>query len=89
MCVCVCVKRLLVVQREKRKYFSINSSANHFMFRPILFNLTHIYIYIYIVKVKLATLVEGNKGGRFPIAITLRCKGGRYSSFPWIASLYP
>ena len=34
------------------------------------------------VKVKLATVVEGDRKGNFS-----RCKGGRYS-FPWIAPLY-
>ena len=40
------------------------------------------------VKVKLATLVEGDQRVLFSIATTLRCRGGRYS-FPWIVQLYP
>ena len=41
-----------------------------------------------IIKVKLATIVEGEPKALFSIATTLRCRGGRYS-FPWIAPLYP
>ena len=52
----------------------------------------YIYIYItknkYIVKVKLATIVEGDPNAPFSIATTPRCRGGR-DSFPWIAPLYP
>ena len=40
------------------------------------------------VKVKLATLVEGDPKAPFSIATTPRFWGGRYS-FPWIAPLYP
>ena len=40
------------------------------------------------VKVKLATIVEGDPKAPFPIATTPRCRGGRFS-FPWIAPLYP
>ena len=40
------------------------------------------------VKVKLATLVEGDLKAPFSIATTLRCRGG-CNSFPWIAPLYP
>ena len=40
------------------------------------------------VKVRLATVVEGDSKSPFSIATTPRCKGGRYS-FPWIALLYP
>ena len=35
----------------------------------------------YIIKVKLATIVEGNPKAPFSIATTPRCRGGRYS-FP-------
>ena len=45
-------------------------------------------IYIYIVKVKLATIVEGDPKASFSIATTPRFRGGRYS-IPWIAPLYP
>ena len=41
-----------------------------------------------IVKVKLATIVEGDPKAPFSIATTPRCRGGRYS-IPWIAPLYP
>ena len=41
-----------------------------------------------VVKVKLATIVEGDLKAPFSIATTPRCSGGRYS-FPWIAPLYP
>ena len=40
------------------------------------------------IKVKLATVVEGNLKAPFSIATTQKCKGWRYS-FPWVASLYP
>ena len=40
------------------------------------------------VKVKSATLVEGDPKAPFSIATTPRCRGGCYS-FPWIALLYP
>ena len=40
------------------------------------------------VKVKLATVVEGDQKALFSIATTPRCRGGRYS-FPCIAPLYP
>ena len=41
-----------------------------------------------IIKVKLATIVEGDPKAPFSIATTPRCRGGRYS-IPWIAPLYP
>ena len=40
------------------------------------------------VKVKLATVVEGDQKAPFSIATTPRCKDGCYS-IPWIAPLYP
>ena len=40
------------------------------------------------IKVKLATVVEGDQKAPFSIATTPRCRGGCYS-FPWIAPLYP
>ena len=40
------------------------------------------------VKVKLATIVEGDPKAPFSIATTPRCRGGRYS-IPRIAPLYP
>ena len=40
------------------------------------------------IKVKLATIVEGDPKAPFSIATTPRCRGGRYS-IPWIAPLYP
>ena len=40
-----------------------------------------------IVKVKLATVVEGDPKAPFSIATTPRCRRGCYS-FPWIAPLY-
>ena len=40
------------------------------------------------IKVKLATVVEGDPKVLFSIATTPRCWEGRYS-FPWIAPLYP
>ena len=39
-------------------------------------------------KVKLATVVTGDRKAPFSIATTLRCRLGCYS-FPWIAPLYP
>ena len=45
-------------------------------------------IYRLKVKVKLATLVEGDTKAPFSIATTPRCRGGCYS-FPKIAPLYP
>ena len=44
--------------------------------------------YYLIIRIKLATLVEGDLKAPFSIATTLRSRGGRYS-FPWIAPLYP
>ena len=44
------------------------------------------YIYI-VVKVKLATLVEGDPKANFSIATTPKWRGERYL-FPWIAPLY-
>ena len=41
-----------------------------------------------LIKVKLATIVEGDQKALFSIAATLRCRGGCYS-FPWIPPLYP
>ena len=40
------------------------------------------------MKVKLATLVEGDPKAPFSIATTPRCRRGHYS-FHWIAPLYP
>ena len=40
------------------------------------------------VKVKLATLVEGDPKAPFSSATTPRCRGERYS-IPWIAPPYP
>ena len=40
------------------------------------------------VKVKLASVVEGDLKATFSIATTPRCREGRYS-FPLIAPLYP
>ena len=40
------------------------------------------------LKVKLATVVEGDPKVPFSIATTSRCREGRYS-FPWMAPLYP
>ena len=40
------------------------------------------------VKVKLATVVEGDQKAPFSIATTPRYNGGRYS-YPWITPLYP
>ena len=40
------------------------------------------------VKVKLATLVEGDPKAPFAIVTTLRCRGMHYS-IPWIDPLYP
>ena len=42
---------------------------------------------VYISKVKLATVVEGDKKAPFSVATTPRWRGGCYS-LPWIASLY-
>ena len=41
----------------------------------------------YEIKVKLATLVQGDPKTPFSIATTLRCRIGRYF-IPWIAPLY-
>ena len=41
-----------------------------------------------LLKVKLATLVEGDPKVPFSIPKTPRCKGGRYY-IPWIVPLYP
>ena len=40
------------------------------------------------IKVKLATVDEGDQKAPFLMATTPRCRGGHYS-FPFIASLYP
>ena len=48
----------------------------------------YIHTYVYTIKVKLATLVEGNQNAPFSIATTLICRRG-HNSFPWIAPLYP
>ena len=40
------------------------------------------------VKVKLATIVEGDPKAPFSIATTPSCRGGCYS-FSWIVPLYP
>ena len=40
------------------------------------------------IKVKLATVVEGDPKAPFPIATTSMCRGGRYA-FPWITPLNP
>ena len=56
------------------------------LIRPYSFNF--IPACIYKVKVKLATIVEGDPKAPFSIATTPRCRGGRYS-IPWIAPLYP
>ena len=42
---------------------------------------------VFIVKVKLATIVEGNPKAPFSIATTPRCRGALL--LPWIALLYP
>ena len=50
---------------------------------------THVYTGIYIYSVYMRswpTVVQGNLKVPFLIAITPRCRGGRYT-FPWIASL--
>ena len=50
---------------------------------------TYMNMHIHIVsKVKLATLVEGDRKAPFLTATKLRCRGGRYS-IPLIAPLYP
>ena len=41
-----------------------------------------------VLKVKLATIVEGDPKAPFSIATTPKCRGGHYS-FPWISPLYP
>ena len=46
------------------------------------------YIWFINIKVKLATLVEGDPKAPFSIATTPRCRRGR-NSMPWIAPLYP
>ena len=61
-------------------WFNGTSNLNGYLI-PILF-------YIYKVKVKLATIVEGDPKAPFSIATTPRCRGGRYS-IPRIAPLYP
>ena len=40
------------------------------------------------LKVKLATVVEGDQKAPFSKATTTRCRGGRYS-LSWITPLYP
>ena len=57
--------------------------------KSILYTLARrIYIIKVKVKVKLATIVEGDPKAPFSIATTPRCRGGRYS-IPRIAPLYP
>ena len=46
------------------------------------------YIYIYYIKVKLATLVEGDPKAPFSIASTPRYREG-HNLFPGIAPIYP
>ena len=45
------------------------------------------FIVRYIVKVKLATIIEGDPKVPFSIATTLTCRGGCFS-IPWIVPLY-
>ena len=48
----------------------------------------HLANLIHSKKVKLATVIEGDQEAAFSIAITPRCRGGRYS-FTWIDPLNP
>ena len=50
---------------------------------------TDVYVYRrqFYMKVKLATVVEGDLKAPFSIAAILRRRGGRYF-FPWIAPLF-
>ena len=43
-------------------------------------------MYIYI-KVKFATVAEGDPKANITLTILTKCSGGRYS-FPWVAQLY-
>ena len=54
----------------------------------LLYSFFSLGSYFKIIKVKLATIVEGDPKAPFSIATTPRCREGRYS-FPWIAPLYP
>ena len=49
--------------------------------------LLEIELFLLEIKVKLATIDEGDQKVPFSIAPTPRYRGGRYS-FPWIAPLY-
>ena len=57
---------------------------------PIRFAMTisNLDSYNLMLKLKLATIVEGDPKAPFSIATTPRCRGGRYS-IPRIAPLYP
>ena len=66
---------------------STSTIAGYLMPNPI-----HTYILntgcLKIVKVKFATLIEGNPKDPFSIDTTPRCRGRRYS-IPWVSPLYP
>ena len=69
--------------------FDMNRPGNeHRSPGPLANTLTILPMPTRIVKVKLATIVEGDQKAPFSIASTPRCSGGCYS-FPWIALLYP
>ena len=59
------------------------------MFLSLWYCRIHFFLfYVCKVKVKLATLVEGDLKAPFPIATTPSC-WGRRNSIPWFAPLYP
>ena len=70
-------------------YIYIHTHTHIYIYRVYIY--IYIYIYIYVtrahIKVKLATLVEGDPKAPFSIATQSRCRKGRYS-IPWIAPLY-
>ncbi len=81
---------------EKYRYEKVNTFTSKLYFIDTSHAHTHrdswacarTHTHIKKVKVKLATVVEGDQKAPFSIATTPRCGGGRYF-FPWIASLYP
>ena len=65
---------------------SISTFIGYLIPKPALLENSSVTI-LPIVKVKLATVVEGDQKAPFSIATIQRRRGGCYS-FPWIAPLY-
>ena len=86
----ICLKRTDKDECRTRKPFKSTPTLVTFVTKKTR---THTHIWITCpmimdkVKIKLATLVEGDPKAPFSIATTTTCKGGHYS-IPWIAPLY-